>query len=202
MGDMGDAGVMEDVGMWTWGSRGDDGDAGVRWGRGGRGVGGVTPMLLHPQRLAGATLLVFANKQDLPGALPASAIREVRQTPRCPPPPQVAWVPLGWEGWSRPPRSPGSPGGGDSMIPPGHPGPWVVLTPWTPGSPLGWGVGGGGPDTPPDICRPPPPQALELDTIRSHHWCIQGCSAFTGHNLLAGIDWLLDDIASRLCPAD
>ncbi|XP_074786372.1 ADP-ribosylation factor-like protein 2 isoform X2 [Athene noctua] len=45
-------------------------------------------------------------------------------------------------------------------------------------------------------------EALELDAIRSHRWCIQGCSAFTGHNLLAGIDWLLDDIAARLCPAD
>lgn len=30
------------------------------------------------QRLAGATLLVFANKQDLPGALSKEAIREVR----------------------------------------------------------------------------------------------------------------------------
>ena len=29
------------------------------------------------QRLAGATLLVFANKQDLPGALSKEAIREV-----------------------------------------------------------------------------------------------------------------------------
>lgn len=29
------------------------------------------------QRLAGATLLVFANKQDLPGALSKDAIREV-----------------------------------------------------------------------------------------------------------------------------
>lgn len=103
MGDMGDAGVMEDVGMWTWGSRGDDGDAGVRWGRGGRGVGGVTPMLLHPQRLAGATLLVFANKQDLPGALPASAIREVRQTPRCPPPPKSPGSPWGGRGGPDPP---------------------------------------------------------------------------------------------------
>jgi len=31
-----------------------------------------------PQRLAGATLLVFANKQDLPGALSAEDIKEVR----------------------------------------------------------------------------------------------------------------------------
>ena len=29
------------------------------------------------QRLAGATLLVFANKQDLPGALSAAEIKEV-----------------------------------------------------------------------------------------------------------------------------
>lgn len=33
------------------------------------------------QRLAGATLLVFANKQDLPGALSKEAIREVRLVP-------------------------------------------------------------------------------------------------------------------------
>ncbi|XP_005063110.1 PREDICTED: ADP-ribosylation factor-like protein 2, partial [Ficedula albicollis] len=86
-------------------------------------------------RLAGATLLVFANKQDLPGALPAGDIRE----------------------------------------------------------------------------------ALELDSIRSHRWRIQGCSAFTGRDLLPGLDccpaftgrdllpgldWLLDDIGARLCPPD
>ncbi|XP_050170147.1 ADP-ribosylation factor-like protein 2 isoform X2 [Myiozetetes cayanensis] len=74
----------------------------------------------HLQRLAGATLLVFANKQDLPGALPAGAIR----------------------------------------------------------------------------------QALDLDSIRSHRWRIQGCSAFTGRDLLPGLDWLLDDIGGRLCPPD
>ncbi|CAM1318975.1 ARL2 (predicted) [Pycnogonum litorale] len=33
--------------------------------------------LLKEERLAGATLLVFANKQDLPGALPAVDIKEV-----------------------------------------------------------------------------------------------------------------------------
>ncbi|XP_058717634.1 ADP-ribosylation factor-like protein 2 [Poecile atricapillus] len=76
--------------------------------------------LLREERLAGATLLVFANKQDLPGALPVGDIRE----------------------------------------------------------------------------------ALELDSIRSHHWRIQGCSAFTGRDLLPGLDWLLDDIGARLCPPD
>uniref|UniRef100_A0A4X1V5D3 ADP-ribosylation factor-like protein 2 n=2 Tax=Sus scrofa TaxID=9823 RepID=A0A4X1V5D3_PIG len=45
-------------------------------------------------------------------------------------------------------------------------------------------------------------EALELDSIRSHHWCIQGCSAVTGENLLPGIDWLLDDISSRIFMAD
>uniref|UniRef100_A0A8C5DYH8 ADP-ribosylation factor-like protein 2 n=1 Tax=Gouania willdenowi TaxID=441366 RepID=A0A8C5DYH8_GOUWI len=34
--------------------------------------------LLLEERLAGATLLVFANKQDLPGALTKEAIQEVR----------------------------------------------------------------------------------------------------------------------------
>ncbi|KAM8940168.1 ADP-ribosylation factor-like protein 2 [Pelodytes ibericus] len=76
--------------------------------------------LLLEERLSGATLLVFANKQDLPGALSKDAIREV----------------------------------------------------------------------------------LELDNIKSHHWCIQGCSAVTGENLLTGIDWLLDDISSRIFTAD
>lgn len=41
-------------------------------------------------------------------------------------------------------------------------------------------------------------QALALDEIKSHHWCIIGCSAVTGDNLLAGVDWLLDDIAARI----
>ncbi|XP_044536470.1 ADP-ribosylation factor-like protein 2 isoform X2 [Gracilinanus agilis] len=41
-------------------------------------------------------------------------------------------------------------------------------------------------------------EILELDAIRSHHWCIQGCSAVTGENLLLGVDWLLDDISSRI----
>lgn len=32
---------------------------------------------MFSQRLAGATLLVFANKQDLPGALSSEEIRQV-----------------------------------------------------------------------------------------------------------------------------
>jgi len=76
--------------------------------------------LLLEERLAGATLLVFANKQDLPGALTSEEIKE----------------------------------------------------------------------------------ALELDQIKSHHWLILDCSAVTGKNLLKGIDWIIDDIASRIFTMD
>ncbi len=72
--------------------------------------------LLTEERLMGATLLVFANKQDLVGSLKADDIKNL----------------------------------------------------------------------------------LELDSIKTHHWKIVGCSAYSGHNLLDGIDWLLEDIASRI----
>ncbi|CAI9583532.1 unnamed protein product [Staurois parvus] len=76
--------------------------------------------LLLEERLAGATLLVFANKQDLPAALLKDATRE----------------------------------------------------------------------------------PLELDSIKTHYWCTQGCSVVTGENLLTGIDWLLDDISSQIFSVD
>ncbi|XP_078389131.1 ADP-ribosylation factor-like protein 2 [Cetorhinus maximus] len=77
-------------------------------------------VLLQEERLAGATLLVFANKQDLPGALTSDAIKD----------------------------------------------------------------------------------ALDLESIKTHHWCIRDCSAVTGENLLLGIDWLMDDISCRIFTAD
>eukprot|EP00040_Diaphanoeca_grandis_P018084 m.95061 g.95061 ORF g.95061 m.95061 type:complete len:185 (-) comp26783_c0_seq2:29-583(-) len=73
-------------------------------------------VLLQEERLAGASLLIFANKQDLPGSLTSKQIHE----------------------------------------------------------------------------------ALRLDDIKTHHWAIQGCSAVTGANLLEGMDWIVDDIASRI----
>lgn len=76
--------------------------------------------LLVEERLAGATLLVFANKQDLPGALTSEQIRDI----------------------------------------------------------------------------------LELPNIKTHHWRIFWCSAFTGENLLTGIDWILDDITARVFTMD
>ena len=73
--------------------------------------------LLQEERLAGATLLVLANKQDLPNAANRSEIAEL----------------------------------------------------------------------------------LRLDEIsQSHHWKILPCSAVTGHNLVAGFDWLLEDVGSRV----
>lgn len=76
--------------------------------------------LIGEEKLLGATLLVFANKQDLPGALPPEEIKE----------------------------------------------------------------------------------ALELSTVNNLHWWIVPCSAFTGDNLLSGIDWMLDDISARLFMLD
>eukprot|EP00053_Salpingoeca_punica_P010450 m.93941 g.93941 ORF g.93941 m.93941 type:complete len:185 (-) comp15393_c0_seq3:1865-2419(-) len=72
--------------------------------------------LLGEERLGGASLLIFANKQDLPGALSTEQIAEV----------------------------------------------------------------------------------LNLDSIKTHHWHIEGCSAVTGASLQKGIDWLVDDIAARI----
>ena len=75
---------------------------------------------IYFQRLLGATLLVFANKQDLPGALKAEEIKE----------------------------------------------------------------------------------ALDLDSIKTHHWKIVWCSAVTGENLLQGMDWTLQDISARIFTLD
>jgi len=44
-----------------------------------------------------------------------------------------------------------------------------------------------------DIC-----QALELKSIKSHHWKMQPCSAVTGDNLVTGLDWIVNDVAGRL----
>jgi ADP-ribosylation factor-like protein 2 len=72
--------------------------------------------LLVEERLAGASLLVFANKQDIAGALTPQEIQEV----------------------------------------------------------------------------------LNLDAITKRHWCICSCSAVTGEGLVAGVDWMVADIASRI----
>ncbi|KAF7331682.1 GTP-binding protein [Mycena kentingensis (nom. inval.)] len=72
--------------------------------------------LLLEDRLAGASLLIFANKQDLPGSMSDSEIRD----------------------------------------------------------------------------------ALDLRSIKSHHWMIWSCSAVTGQNLVKGLDWVVGDVAGRL----
>ncbi|CAI4224322.1 unnamed protein product [Auanema sp. JU1783] len=39
---------------------------------------------------------------------------------------------------------------------------------------------------------------LDLDSISTHHWQIYSCSAMTGQNLLEGVTWLCNDVASRV----
>ncbi len=43
-------------------------------------------------------------------------------------------------------------------------------------------------------------EVLELDTIASEgrHWSIIACSAMTGEGLLEGIDFVVNDIKSRI----
>ena len=41
-------------------------------------------------------------------------------------------------------------------------------------------------------------QELELDQITTRHWRIGDCSAFTGAGLASGVDWIVQDIASRI----
>jgi len=45
-------------------------------------------------------------------------------------------------------------------------------------------------------------QTLDLESIKTHHWNIQWCSAVTGEKLLDGIDWIISDIASRIFTMD
>jgi len=40
--------------------------------------------------------------------------------------------------------------------------------------------------------------ALDLRSIKTHSWRIQPCSAVTGENLKAGLDWAVDEVAQRL----
>ena len=44
----------------------------------------------------------------------------------------------------------------------------------------------------------PTPQTLGLDAIQKRHWRIVACSAFTGAGLVEGVDWVVQDIASRI----
>ena len=75
--------------------------------------------LLEQEKLAGASLLIFANKQDVRGALTAEEMAEA----------------LGLR---------------------------------------------------------------ENSSFQNRHWSIRGCSAVTGEGLVDGMDWLTDDVASRI----
>lgn len=83
------------------------------------------------QRLAGATVLIFANKQDVNGAMTQDEIKDVS----------------------------------------------IVV-----------------PSTDAQITQ----QTLQLDSIKTHTWKIQSCSAVTGEHLLEGLDWAVADCSKRL----
>jgi len=41
-------------------------------------------------------------------------------------------------------------------------------------------------------------QGLQLDAIKTHKWTIIRCSAITGENLIAGLQWVVQDAKDRL----
>lgn len=41
-------------------------------------------------------------------------------------------------------------------------------------------------------------KTLELDKITKHHWTILGCSAYDGTNLEEGLQWVVEEVKSRL----
>lgn len=40
-------------------------------------------------------------------------------------------------------------------------------------------------------------EGLKLDTIHTHKWVIFRCSAMTGHNLLEGLEWIVQEARDR-----
>ena len=45
-------------------------------------------------------------------------------------------------------------------------------------------------------------QFLDLEKITTHHWNVLACSAYSGHNLVTGLEWLVSDVSSRLFAMD
>jgi ADP-ribosylation factor-like protein 2 len=39
---------------------------------------------------------------------------------------------------------------------------------------------------------------LELESLKDRHWKIVACSAVSGAGLIDGVDWVVNDIASRI----
>ena len=141
--------------------------------------------LLLEERLAGATLLIMANKQDVPGALSKEAIAEVgwgaggRCRGRCRGQPRVhssactatagrvecvGMLCGAVDAEHDPPPLPGT------QFPCSHPS--VRLIPGT--------------------------QALQLEALVGRQWSIVACSAVDGSGLLEGFQWLVRDIAGRI----
>lgn len=108
--------------------------------------------LLQHERLAGATLLLLANKQDVPGALTAQEIAQILQLVEQPPHPEL-----------------------------------VTTTSTTTTDPVVVG-----PSAPPSQ-----PQQPHLG-FANRHWSIRPCSAVTGEGLVEAMDWIVQDIGSRI----
>ncbi len=45
-------------------------------------------------------------------------------------------------------------------------------------------------------------QELGLKSLRNRHWHIVGCSARKGDGIIAGFDWVVQDVKSRIYVLD
>ncbi|KAL8294364.1 hypothetical protein RB601_001758 [Gaeumannomyces tritici] len=126
--------------------------------------------LLQEERLSGASLMVFANKTDVNGCMERGGIVQVCLLLM---PGNcdncVQWVALDFHVWCL--------GSRDSRV----------------GQAL---ASFDGADT--RLFLTHPPQALQLDEIRTHQWNLLECSAMTGQNLDKGLAWVVEDAKARL----
>ncbi|CAE6419092.1 unnamed protein product [Rhizoctonia solani] len=124
--------------------------------------------LLQEQRLAGSSLLVFANKQDIMGSMSDAEIKEVCL--RCTRFTFNSLTPLE-----------------DSTMQCRH---WRECAGWARMGSVGCCAT--------TMSDAEIKEALDLPSIRSHRWKIQPCSAVTGENVQAGLEWAVSDVAQRV----
>ncbi|CDY13039.1 BnaC07g03380D [Brassica napus] len=137
--------------------------------------------LLKEERLAGSSLLILANKQDIQGALTPEEIGKVLNLESMDK--SRHWKIVGCSAYT-----------GEGLLEGFD---WLRLA----GSSLlilanKQDIQGA--LTPEEIGK-----VLNLESMdKSRHWKIVGCSAYTGEGLLEGFDWLVQDIASRIYMLD
>ena len=134
----------------------------------------------------GATLLVLANKQDIPSALTLQQIEEVR--------------PSTCMGLGRPVRSVAEHlyGARQSARTNPHQQKTFVLPFAHVQTHMHATTTGRMHTCPHAPLYPWNPQALGLGDIAKRHWRIVTCSAHTGEGLLEGFEWIVKDISSRI----